>query len=422
MTKWDERWSKIKKIGSGGQGDVYLVNKLGDVPSQNEIEKLLNSGVCNLATNVYTTGQKQQAIEDLIAAIRGIQCQQQPDELYALKTLRTPDKSRDAELASSRIRNEMKAIGEVSELHPAILSIVDQDVEDMWFVTPYYSRGTLADRQSWFKGKAADALDSILPIVEAVAEIHKKGLVHRDIKPENVFFSADSRSVLGDFGLVFFSDREHTRFSATLENVGSWHWMPMWAQGRRIETISPAFDVFCLGKILWWMVSGQPIERLTAWYCDDEQYEDISLTKLFPGDRDVSVLMDVLSKCVVEREDECLKNATELLKVIADAQDNTRVRRRAFPNSTHYSSEVKKQLSAYKAASPAITDSAIARDAWRAEVETYIQYAPGLGEKHAKKFFNDLTGLKADVFVGRAPALLQGLIKVIDSTSEQSVE
>ena len=86
--------------------------------------------------------------------------------------------------------------------------------------------------------------------------MHGKGLVHRDIKPENIFVDESEQLVLGDFGLVFFMDRDRTRLSDAYENVGSTDWMPGWATRMRIEEIKPSFDVFSLGKTIWSMVLG----------------------------------------------------------------------------------------------------------------------------------------------------------------------
>ena len=62
----------------------------------------------------------------------------------------------------------------------------------------------------------------IVPIVDALASIHQKGLVHRDVKPGNIFVSDQDRLVLGDFGIVFPTEAEDrlTKLSTTqmLEN------------------------------------------------------------------------------------------------------------------------------------------------------------------------------------------------------------
>lgn len=140
--------------------------------------------------------------------------------------------------------------------------------------------------------------------------MHEASLVHRDIKPDNIFNFA-GRLVLGDLGLVHFIDQDQTRLSDTFENVGSRDWMPAWAMGMRLEDIRPSFDVFSLGKLLWSMVSGKPVLQL--WYVHDERFE---LEKMFPNTPDISWARQILDKCIVEKEQDCLANAKELLGLV----------------------------------------------------------------------------------------------------------
>ena len=138
--------------------------------------------------------------------------------------------------------------------------------------------------------------------------LHEKGWVHRDIKPENVFFTDGGQFVLGDFGIVFFDDREHTRVSGTFENIGSRDWMPPWAMAVRIEEVTPTFDVFSLGKVLWSCLSGVP--KLPLWYFRKDKY---NLEKLFPDDPRMPLINDLLAKCLVEDESTSFPDAGRLL-------------------------------------------------------------------------------------------------------------
>ena len=135
---------------------------------------------------------------------------------------------------------------------------------------------------------------------KGVATLHGKELVHRDIKPENIFVDEKEQLVLGDFGLVFFMDRDHTRLSDTCENVGSTDWMPPWATRMRIEEIRPSFDVFSLGKTIWSMVSRTPILRL--WY---HRRDEFNLERMFPDRPEMALLNDLLDECIVEDEKNC---------------------------------------------------------------------------------------------------------------------
>jgi len=219
--------------------------------------------------------------------------------------------SREANLAAERIRREIKAMSE--NLHSNLMKILDADPDSMWYVSQFYENGTLADNRDMFKGDFVKSLKAIRPLVEAVATLHKKSYVHRDIKPQNVFLNSNNELVLGDFGLIYFEDDQHTRFSATYENVGSRDWMAPWAMGMRIEEVKPIFDVFSLGKLLWSMVSGKQILQL--WYFDKNEF---NVEKMFPESRTIKFANPLFEKCIVENEEDCMKDATKLISEIDD--------------------------------------------------------------------------------------------------------
>ena len=139
-------------------------------------------------------------------------------------------------------------------------------------------------------------------------------MVHRDIKPHNIFISAAGELVLGDFGLIFFDDDQHTRISATFQNVGSRDWMPGWAMTMKVEEVKPTIDVFSLGKVLWSMLSGTPV--LPLWYWKRPRF---NLEQLFPQVRYVGLANQLLAKCVVEEEEHCLPTASDLLADVDSA-------------------------------------------------------------------------------------------------------
>ena len=292
---YNERWEIIENLGEGGQGKVYLA--LLKKTYERHLETLSMLG----ASLVPVEAQKER-FQRLRKAVL-------EDSNYgALKVLHSPENARDFELAEERIRREIGAASTIS--HPNLLRIIDVDPDLKWFVSEYHQKGILSESHAYI-GNFVAALRAFRPLVAGVVELHNQGIVHRDIKPANVFLDSKDNLILGDFGLVFFDDEEHTRLSDTLENLGSRDWMPPWAMGVRVEDITPSFDVYSLGKLLWSMVN--PGEILRLWYYDRPEFD---LEQLYPNTPYVHLARILFRKCIVENEEDCLGNAVDLLPVV----------------------------------------------------------------------------------------------------------
>ena len=303
--QYKNRWEEIGTIGEGGQGKVIRVLDKSKV-------KLDPSAILDfIGIAMKSSGQQQTtelAREQIQKEFAKIVRAENPINHGALKILHSPNEARNFEAAEERLKRELEAMTQAD--HPSLLKIEDHNLDEKWFVSKYYPKGTLKDISDGFTGQVERTLTAIRPIVEGVATLHGKELVHRDIKPENIFVDESEQLVLGDFGLVFFMDGDRTRLSGTSENVGSTDWMPPW-NTRMIEDISPSFDVFSLGKTIWAMVSRTPILRL--WY---HRREEFNLERMFPDRLEMALLNDLLDKCIVEDEENCLINAEWLLNWI----------------------------------------------------------------------------------------------------------
>ena len=297
----------MDSLGAGGQGEVFIALDTSRV----NLETSANIAARAIASlhGVTLAGQRPIFLKELASALRAVEAEKDSAYLGALKLLHKPKDQAGYEKAKERMMKEVTVYESVS--HPNLLRILDKNLEQDWFVTEYQPLGTLATHLDRYKGDLLAVLRAIRPIVDAVAELHRRGFVHRDIKPANIFLGLRGELILGDAGLVFFTDEKYTRVSDTFENVGSRDWMPGWAMGMRIEDIRPSFDIFSVGKLLWSMVAGQPVLQL--WYLHKAQFE---LEQMFPADVDMKWARFVLDRCVVEEETQCLRDAMELLRYI----------------------------------------------------------------------------------------------------------
>ncbi|MCH8305876.1 MAG: protein kinase [Candidatus Marinimicrobia bacterium] len=307
---FNKRWRLLDEtpIGGGGQGKVYRVIDEDRFKIRYDSNNPLVHSLRNL-TSVAKESEIKLLYEMFRDEILKMIQMENSENHGALKVLHNPEEARDPELAKDRIKKEIKAMNDIS--HPNLIEILDYDLDSYWFVSKYYLNGTLEKKSSIYEGNIVKVLNSIRPLVEGVAAIHDAKYVHRDIKSGNIFIDSAGALILGDFGLVYYEDKDHTRLSKTFDKVGSSEWMPPWGNTMKIEEVRPTFDVFSLGKLIWTMISGIP--SLPYWYWDKEEYD---LTKMFPDNSKMWLVNQLFEKSVVEEEKDCLSNAKVFLEEI----------------------------------------------------------------------------------------------------------
>lgn len=295
-------WEKLKKLGEGGQGEVWLVRS----PERQKAREHARQAVAHGVHNISGIGGDIVNAQ-FLEAIAEFNRPDAPEELGALKQFNMSSQGPESDRAIKRFANEIEALKKLDG-DAAVLRVLASDTTQQWMVTDYHAGGSLSNHLERFKGDVLGSLRALRPIIAALAKLHEQGIVHRDIKTKNILMGRNGL-VLADFGIVFL-DTEH-RATELIERVGTRDWMPPWAHtGMRIEDVRPNFDVFPLGKVLWSMISGRHI--LPYWYHRRKQN---NLTQIFPKQPEMYLANVILDRCVVEHESHCLSSAGELLRM-----------------------------------------------------------------------------------------------------------
>ena len=203
-----DRYECLKRIGSGGMGDVYKAH-----------DRRL----------------------DRIVAIKVLKSEYNEDDNFIRK-----------------FRRESLAAASIS--HPNIVSIYDVGMEtvadeDVYYIVMEYIDGKTLKELIKEEGMLSQnqALNYLIQISEALKIAHSKNIIHRDIKSQNIMVTRDNRVKVTDFGIARMAG--NATVTVTNAVMGSVHYFsPEQARGQKVDARS---DIYSMGIVLFEMLTGE---------------------------------------------------------------------------------------------------------------------------------------------------------------------
>jgi serine/threonine-protein kinase len=247
----------IRKLGSGGMGDVYLAED----------------------TNLH----------------RPVALKLLPEELGA-------DPQRKA-----RFLREAHAASILSHPHICVIHEAGETADGVLFIAMEYVEGTtLASRIDGQPMPPAEIAAYGAQIADAIDEAHSKGIVHRDLKPANIMITSRGHVKVLDFGLAKVREEVETVGGDDVSTgirstpgllLGTLPYMsPEQALGHPVDHRT---DIFSLGIILYEMATGRlPFAGTTP----SERITNIARAEPAPLDRSVSPDLALLIRKCLEKE------------------------------------------------------------------------------------------------------------------------
>lgn len=166
--------------------------------------------------------------------------------------------------SSARRRFAREAQAAAAVVHPSVVPIynVESDAKTPYIVM-HYVAGQSLQRRVDVSGPLpiVDALRIAQQTAAGLSAAHAQGLVHRDVKPANILLEEKiDRVLLSDFGLARAVD--DASLTKTGIVAGTPHYMsPEQALGEAVDHRS---DLFSLGSVLYFMLTGHPPFRASS--------------------------------------------------------------------------------------------------------------------------------------------------------------
>ena len=161
-----------------------------------------------------------------------------------------------------------------------------------YFVMEYVEGESFEEYIKQSGGRIAyeEAVRILLPVMEALACVHEKGIVHRDVTPDNIFICNDGKVKLLDFGAARYSIGDKSK---SLDVVLKHGFAPK-EQYTRHGKQGAFTDVYSLGATFYYAITGKKLPDSIDRLEEDDMIPPSNLGVNIPEDKE-EVLFKAIS-------------------------------------------------------------------------------------------------------------------------------
>jgi serine/threonine-protein kinase len=226
-----------------------------------------------------------------------------------------------------RFLNEARSYCKVN--HPNAVTLLEYGQHEdgaLYLITEYIEGRSLTDV---LKDQGPMPLEQVVSVGIQVCEVlsaaHEQGVIHRDLKPDNLMLMSSTRGRFAvkvlDFGIAKIVDDEdeHGPMTETGSVFGTPEFMsPEQARG---ETADPRSDLYAMGAILYYMISGKlPFKGKNKFVVLNKQLTERPVR---PSEKrpnlDIPLRLEsVIMKCLNKGPDERYQSADDLLEALEE--------------------------------------------------------------------------------------------------------
>lgn len=197
-------------------------------------------------------------------------------------------------VALGRFRAEAELAAQLQ--HPNIVAIHEIGEQDglPYFTMDFVPGHSLVDLVRDHPLPARAAAGYVQTIARAIHYAHEQGVLHRDLKPSNILIDAFDQPRITDFGLAKRLTGSTSDLTVSGQALGSPNFMPPEQAAGKHKTSGPTSDIYGLGAILYYLITGRPpfmAENVSAAVRQVLENEPVSPRVLNPGvPRDLETL------------------------------------------------------------------------------------------------------------------------------------